>query len=103
MRWSLFGHVADECYVVAFDHDAPDRSCGLLLGADLDSIFQHGIHKLVKTLPTKRQQQRVCAYYYLTLDAEVVIIVEPDFDAGLGLEKLEDQILTTTKGKGLSS
>ena len=45
----------------------------------------------------------MCAYYYLTLDAEVVIIVEPDFDAGLGLEKLEDQILTTTKGKGLSS
>ena len=73
-------YVADECYIVALDDNAANLAPGALLAVDLGAFVEHDVHELVEADD-------------LPFDAQVGVLVQPDFHTRLCLEKLEDQEL----------
>ena len=77
-------YVADECYIVALDDYAADLAPRALLAVDFSALVEHDIHELVEADD-------------LPFDAQVSVLVQPDFYTRFRLKELEDQELVQVK------
>ena len=73
-------YITDECYIVALDDNAADLAPCTLLAVDLCALVEHDVHELVEADD-------------LPFDAQVGVLVQPDFHTRLRLKELEDQEL----------